>query len=93
MPVLEYCSTLWCSSADTHFKLLDHVVSGAVFLIGGVFVCEIAHRRSLAVLCLLYKIRWNPMHPLFGVLPGPYEPVRVTRRSLVVHRYTYAPPR
>ena len=26
-------------------------------------------------------------------LPGPYVPVRVTRGSLVAHRYTYAPPR
>ena len=33
------------------------------------------------------------MHPLNGALPGPYVPVRVTRSALVVHRYTYAPPR
>ena len=25
LPVLEYCSTVWCSAADTHLKLLDHV--------------------------------------------------------------------
>ena len=33
------------------------------------------------------------MHPLNDALPGPYVPVRVTRRALVTHRYTYAPPR
>ena len=55
------------------------------------FECDVAHRRSVAVLCLLYKIRCNPMHPLNGALPGPYVPVRVTRGALVAHRYTYAP--
>ena len=31
------------------------------------------------------------MHPLNDALPGPYVPVRVTRRALVAYRYTYAP--
>ena len=33
------------------------------------------------------------MHPLYGALPVPYVPVRVTRGALVAHRHTYAPPR
>ena len=41
-------------------------VSGARFLTGGVFECDISHRRSVAVLCMLYKIRCNPVHPLNG---------------------------
>ena len=41
----------------------------------------------------LHKNRRNPMHPLNCVLPGLYVPVRVTRGALIVHRYTYAPPR
>ena len=57
LPVLEYCSAVWCSAADTHLKLLDRAVSGARFLAGGVFECNISHRRSVAVLCMLYKIR------------------------------------
>ena len=32
LPVLEYCSAMWCSAADTHLKLLDRAVSGAQFL-------------------------------------------------------------
>ena len=32
------------------------------------------------------------MHPLNDALPGPYVPVRVTRGTLVAHRYTYASP-
>ena len=91
--VLENCSAVCCSAADTHLKLLDGVVSGAHFLTGGVFECDIAHHRSVAVLCMLYKIRCNPMHPLNDALPEPYVPVRITRGVLVAHRYTYAPPR
>ena len=93
LPVLEYCYAVWCSAADTHFKLLDRAVSGVLFLTGGVFESFIARCRSVAVLCMLYKIRCNPMHPLNGALPGPYVPVLVTRGALVAHRYTYAPPR
>ena len=36
LPVLVYCSAVWCSAADTHLKLLDRVVSGACFIAGGV---------------------------------------------------------
>ena len=93
MPVLEHCFAVWCSAADTHIKLLDRAVSGARFPTGGVFECDIAHRRSVAVLCMLYKIRCKAMHPLNGALPGPYVPVWVTRGALVTHRYTFAPPR
>ena len=93
LPVLEYCSAVWCSATDTHIKLLDRAASGALFLTGGVFECDIAHRRSVAAQCVLYKIRCNPMHPLNLALPGPYVPVRVTSGSLVADRYIYAPPR
>ena len=65
-----------------------------VFLItGGVLECDISSRRSVALSFMLYKIRCNPMHPLYGAFSWPYVPVRVTRGALVTHRYTYAPPR
>ena len=56
------------------------------------FERDFSHRRSVAVLCILYKIRCNPVHPLNGALPGPYVPARVTRGVLVAHRYTHAQP-
>ena len=90
LPVLEYYSSVWCSAADTHLKLLDRVVSGARLLTGDVFECDIAHRRSAAVLCMLYKIRCNPMRPLNDALPEPYVSLRATRGALVAHRYTYS---
>ena len=46
-PVLEYCSAVWCLASDTHLRLLDSLVSGASFLTGGVFECDLAHRRSV----------------------------------------------
>ena len=55
LPVLEYCSAVWCSAADTNLKLLDRAVSGARFLTGGVLECDIAHHRSVAVLCMLIR--------------------------------------
>ena len=88
LPVLEYCPAVLCSAADTHIKLLDRAVSGARFLTGGVFECDISHRRSVAVLCMLYTIRCNPVRPLNCDIPGPYVPVRVTCSALVAHRYT-----
>ena len=56
LPVLEYCSAVWCSAADTHLKLLDCAVSGARFLTGDVIECDIAHRRSVAILCSVYAV-------------------------------------
>ena len=83
LPVLEYCSAVWCSAADSHLKLLDRVVRSGGFLAGGVLDCNLAHRRSVAELCMLFKIKSNPMHPLSGALPLPYVPARVTRGALV----------
>ena len=88
--IFEYCSAVQCSALDTHLKQLDRAVSAARFLTGGVFECDIAHRRSVAVPCMLCKTRCNPLHPLNGALPGPYVPARVTHGALVTHRYTYA---
>ena len=47
----ELSCSLNCS-ADTHLKLLDRAVSGAWFLTGGVFECDIAHRLFVAVYAL-----------------------------------------
>ena len=92
LSVLEYCSTVWCSAADSHLKLLDRVVRSEGFLAGGVLECSLAHRRSVAELCMLFKIESNPMHPLSCALPLPYVPALVTRGALVANRHSFAPP-
>ena len=74
-------------------KLLDRVVRSAGFLAGGVLECNLAHRRFVAELCMLFKIKSSPMHPLRSALPLPYVPARITRGALVAHRHSFAPPR
>ena len=36
LTVVEYCSAVWCSAADSHLNLLDRVVRGTGFSAGGV---------------------------------------------------------
>ena len=84
---------MWCSAADSQIKLLDRVVRSAGFLAVGVLECNLTHRRSIEELCMLLKIKSNPMHLLSSALPLPYVPARVTRGALVAHRHSYAPPR
>ena len=71
-------------------ELLNRAISGGRVQTWGVFECDISRRGSVAVLCMLYKIRCNPMHPLNGALPGLYVAVRDTRSALVTHRYAAA---
>ena len=85
LPVLGYCSAVWCSDAGSHLKLLDRVVRSANFLAGGVLDCKFAHRRYVAELCMLFKIKSNPMYPLSGALPLLYVPAPVTHGALVAH--------
>ena len=60
------------------------------FLAGGVLECNLAHRRSVAELCKLFKIKSDPMHPLGCALPLPYAPAHVTLGALVAHRHSFA---
>ena len=76
LPVLEYCSAVWCSAADLHLKLL-----------GAILEWNLAHHRSVAVLCMLFKIRSNPMHCSLE-----YVPARVTRGALVAHTHLFVSP-
>ena len=40
----------------------------ALFVAVGVLECNLAHRRYVAVLCILFKIKGNTMHHLSGAL-------------------------
>ena len=72
---------------------MDRVFRSAVFLDGGILECNLAHQQSETVLCLLFKIKPNPIHPPSGALPLPYVPARVTRGAYGAHRHSFAPPR
>ena len=55
-----------------------------VFLAFGALECNLAHQRSVAVLCMLVKINSNPIHPHSGAF---------TRGVLVAHMHSFAAPR
>ena len=84
------------SAADSHLKLLYRVVRSAGFHAGflaiDVLKCNFPHRRSGAELCMLFKSKSNPMHPLSGALPLPFLLAHVHPGALVAHRHSFAPP-
>ena len=79
LPFFEYCSVIWMSAADTHLNSFLRVFASARFLtpIG----INLTHRRSVAALCILFKILRNPGHPMHSRLPGPIQQLRRTRRG------------
>ena len=70
LPVLEYASVVWGSAANTHLALLDRIVGRCAYLMNDVVPCNLSNRRSVAGLCMLYKVRERVSHPLFACLPG-----------------------
>ena len=74
------------------FTGLDRIAWGAVFLAGGDLECYLAHCRSVVVLCMLFKINSNPLHPLSSALHCPYVPARVSRGALIANRQSFGPP-
>ena len=85
LPLLEYCSPVWRSSADCHLNLLDRIIGQVSFLLGGDFVCDLWHRRDVAGLCMLYKVLHRDDHPLLSYVPPPYVVQRRTRFALERH--------
>ena len=53
---------------------------------------QLCHRRSVAELCMLFKIKSNPVYPFSGALHLPYVPARVTRGALVANLHSFVPP-
>ena len=78
---------------DITYNKKNIIYKATIPLTGGVSECDLAHRRSVAVLYMLNKIRCNPMHPLYGALIVPYVPVRVTPGTVIAHRHSSVPPR
>ena len=90
-PVLEYCSAVWCSAADTHLELLDRAVFATVFLVGVCLsvtlivvdlwqYCECSIRSGVSRRSLLFVLYLDRMCQC-----------EYWSTVLVAHRYTYAP--
>ena len=88
LPCLEYCAPAWSSAANSHLKLLDKNVRSCKFLIPDLEI-DLAHRRVVSSLCMLYKILHNPRHPLNSELPGFFQPARITRYALRVNSLSF----
>ena len=86
----RFYSTVLQSGAPK--KLLDRLVSGAIFLTGGVIECNIAHRRPVTVLCICIKSGVTRCTLFMVLYLRPMYVVRVTLGALVAHLYTYRPP-
>ena len=90
MPVLECCSAVLCSAADTHLKLLDRAVSGARFLtevcLSVAFIIVdllqfcVCCIRSGVTRCTRLMMRYLDRMCQCGLHAVP---------GLVTHRYTY----
>ena len=93
LPVLEYCSVAWMSVASTHLQLLDRVVRNASTISGGRIVCDLAHRRRVACMCMCYKILNRNGHPVKSLFPPCYVPARATRMALAAHAWSLQVPR
>ena len=93
LPVLEYASVVWCSAAACHLALLDRVVNRCFRLMNDVVPCDLGNRRSIAGLCMLYKIHERIYHPLFACLPIPFRRERLTRRTEALHDRAFEPVR
>ena len=91
LPILEYCSPVWGSAADGHLALLDRIVNRVRRMSSGLVQCNLLHRRNVAALCMLHKIRANAAHPLNTMLPQPYVPPRVLRRHAHQHAHRLSP--
>lgn len=85
LPALEYCAPVWSSAAASHLHLIDRVSHTASFLCGGNFKWNLAHRRKISSVCMLYKIQSNPHHSLYNSLPDRFVARRNTRQALARH--------
>ena len=61
--IIEYCATVWVSSAVSHLGLLNSVVRSAERLCAGELCC-LGHRRKVGTLCLFYNIFHRVGHPI-----------------------------
>ena len=93
LPVLEYASVVWGSAAHSHLALLDRIVNRCAHLMNDIVPCKLNNRRSVAGLCMLYKVRERVSHPLFACLPDPYRRERFTRRADALNEFAFEPVR
>ena len=88
---LEYCAPVWMSSVESHLGLLDSIVCSAERWCEGE-LCNLAHRRKIGGLSLLYKIYHTVDHPMNGYL-NHFVAARSTRASTALGELALVIPR
>ena len=69
LPVLKYCFAVWCPAVDiSHFKTSGPRCQWCLFFTWCLFEFDIAYHQSGAVLCILCKIRSNPITIFITIL-------------------------
>ena len=76
---LEWCATVFMSSAESHLGLLDSIVRSAKRFCENKLCC-LEHRRKVSVLCLLYEIYHKLDHLMKWYLNN-FAAVRNTKSS------------
>ena len=84
LAVLEYCSPVWASAAESHLALLGRVDRNAAIMCPDIARCDLGHRMDVASLCMYYKIRENNAHPFNNWILDIAFP---TRQAVAFHRY------
>ena len=94
---LSRFGVLFCSVViGSDKRLLDRVVSCANILTAAVLECNIAHRRYIAVFCMLFKLGVTRRTlSICCFVSAVCDRAGYTRYfgGLVAHRYIYSPPR
>ena len=79
-PILEYCSPVWGSAAECHFRQLERQVYWVGRLCPDQTFSSLYHRRHVDALCMLYQVNSNSNHCLFSELPS--DSVRVRQLDM-----------
>ena len=90
LSLVEYCSPVLLSAAETHLSLLDRVFNVASG-IGCDASIDLAHRRSVGSLSLFWKILHDTSHPMRSMMPRPHARSRDTRGVARLHELALQP--
>ena len=91
LPIFEYCSPVWGSAASQHLSLLDKVLKHITNLVPDLHI-DLSHRRSVASLCMFYKIFKNNCHPVHNFFPPFFNRIRETRGNIKLNNSAFRPP-
>ena len=89
LPILEYCSPVWGSTAECHLQLLERQVYSVVRLCRDQSFLSLCHRRRVALLIMLYKVNANSNNCLFSELPFASTRVRNYRAAAAAHHLEF----